>query len=188
MYGFWYVDSSDQELSVCWITTNTISSPVWGMFFVPVFVIYILCVLSLYLAYVRLKLGVTKTFLPRMKLLITNTTNMFILIFYWFFICIFYTLAYATQNSDFNRIVMFLLSSKGFSALFVYIIVIDMNLKLTKENQENVEANTALREEVLNFATAGIRSSTREAHKAKPERHKVSRRPKHGNFYKTVIL
>jgi len=117
-----------------------------------------------------------------MKLLITNTTNVFILIFYWFFICIFYALAYASQNGDFNRIVMFLLSSKGFSALFVYVVVIDMNLKLTKENQENVEANTALREEVLNFATAGIRSSTREAHKAKPERLKVSRRPKHGNY------
>jgi len=60
----------------------------------------------------------------------------------------------------------------------VYIIVVDMNFKLSKETQENVEANIALREEVLNFATAGIRSSTREAHKAKPERLKISRRPK----------
>eukprot|EP01035_Chromulina_nebulosa_P021947 gene21947-28415_t len=178
IYGFWYVDGNDKELSVCWIATNSLRSPVWGMFFAPVFVIYMLCILSLYLAYIRLKLGVTKTFLPRMKLLITNTTNVFILIFYWFFICIFYTLAYASQNGDFNRIVLLLLSSKGFSAFFVYVIVIDMNLKLTKENQENMEANTALREEVLNFATAGIRSSTREAHKAKPERLKVSRRPK----------
>lgn len=179
-YGFWYVDGNEDVGAVCWINTGSVSSPIWGMFIVPVLIIYFICVLSLYMAYVRLKLGVTKTFLPRMRLLITNTTNVFILIFYWLVIGVFYMTAFVTQNGGLNRIVMFLLASKGISALFVYFIVVDMNVKLTKENQENVEANIALREEVLNFATAGIRSSTREAHKATADRLKMVRRPKQG--------
>jgi hypothetical protein len=179
-YGFWFVNRNSEDIAVCWINTSTLDSPVWGMFIVPLLLVYIVCCFSLYAAYLRLKLGITRTFLPRIKILITNTANDFILIIYWLLVLILFALAYATQNPDLDRIVMFLLASKGLSALFVYIIVKDINVKLS--NEETVEANKALREEVLNFATAGIRSSTREAHRAGPERLKVTRRPRQGHI------
>jgi hypothetical protein len=142
--------------------------------------------MSVYGAYKRLKMGITRTFLPRIRLLIINTSNVAIFMVYWFTICILYLLAFAFHNIGLNRSLMFLLAGKGFSALLVYIIVADIDSKVSKEKQENVEANIALREEVLNFATAGIRSSTREAHKAKSERLKISRRPKRGK--ESVLL
>lgn len=91
-----------------------------------------------------------------------------------------YLLAFAFNHDGLNRIAMFLLAGKGFSSLLVYILVADIDSQRGDEKQENVAANVALREEVLNFATAGIRSSTREALKAKPERLKISRRPIQG--------
>ena len=113
-----------------------------------------------------------------------NTVNVLVLMIYWCFVGFFYLLAYVVKAGyGLNRLVLFLLPIKGVAALFVYMIVVDIVRQLKKEeSEENVEGNKALREEVLLFATVGIRSSTREAFKAKPEQFKVSRRPVQGEI------
>jgi hypothetical protein len=80
------------------------------------------------------------------------------------------------------------MASKGCSALLVWILTgnnsqlgLTTASKKTDGNEDNiaetVDANKALREEVLNFATAGIRSSARAGAKATPDRKMITRRP-----------
>jgi hypothetical protein len=180
-FGFWYVVKDTDSMAVCWVKTQTLNSPIWFLFFAPIAFIYLVCLCSLYVAYSRLKRGISRTFLPRMRLLVTNTTNVICLLLYWFVVCVFYALTYFTQGNRLDNLLVFILASKGFSSLIVYILVIDVRLKLSHEKQEGIDDNVALREEVLNFATAGIRSSTRSAFNAKPEKAKISRRPKQGD-------
>lgn len=184
IYGFWFVNDRIDDSAVCWIQVNenTLSRPIWVLFFVPLMVIYLACCLSLFVAFLRLRRGITRTFLPRVKLLVVNTANVIVLILYWFVLIFFYSLAFFTRhagyNKYFNDVLAFTFASKGLSALVVWLLTSD---KLATEggdaSEENVDANKALREEVLNFATAGIRSSARASDKATKDRREITRLP-----------
>lgn len=189
IFGFWYVNPDMDVSAVCWIKVdkNSLSLPIWVLFFIPLLVIYSVCCISLVIAYARLKRGITRTFLPRMKLLVTNTANVIVLILYWFVLVFFYSFAFFTRYESYNiyiaDILAFIFASKGFSSLIVWILVTDRAFKSVAvggtENgeAEDIDANKALREEVLNFATAGIRSSARAGPKATPDRREITRMP-----------
>ena len=181
IYGFWYVSSDIDTSATCWIKVNdnSLSPAMWVLFFIPLLFIYTVCTGSLVIAYVRLRRGITRTFLPRMKLLVTNTANVIVLILYWFFLVLIYSWAFFARynpmyNSYLTDVLSFIFASKGFSALIVWILISDNTFKA---GDETIDANKALREEVLNFATAGIRSSARAGPRMSKDRRAVTRVP-----------
>jgi hypothetical protein len=194
IFGFWFVNPDSSDSAVCWIKVdrNSLSMPIWVLFFIPLLVIYSVCSLSLVMAYARLRRGISRTFLPRMKLLVTNTANVIVLILYWFVLVFFYSWAFFTRYETYNHylsnILMFIFASKGFSSLIVWIFITDgrpssATLKNSSsvpggdEEADVVDANKALREEVLNFATAGIRSAARGGDKVTKDRREITRFP-----------
>lgn len=186
VYGFWYVDYNIKTANICWLKTDDhkLGVPFWLLFIFPLAIIFSVCLASLVYAYQQLRRGLTKSFLPRMRLLVTNTINVFIVVIHWGWFGIFYTLAFWTKDSRPHTdvlvdIVYFTLSSKGMSSLLIYIFVSDTNLNsLGQSTEESVDANVALREEVLNFATAGIRSVARSSASIPPDKVEVTRQPK----------
>ena len=144
----------------------------------------------------RLRRGITRSFLPRMRLLIVNMANVMIITFYWTILIAFYTWTFFSNNDNeedgelSNNMLSFVLASKGFSSLLV-LIVTSMDSSSTVwatlvGNDIPVDVNVALREEVLAFATAGIRASARAARKAAPDRKKIVRRPV--NMANSVVI
>lgn len=155
----------------------------WLFFLIPVSIVYLACVFSLYVAYSRLRRGISKTFLPRIQLLATNTANVFVLALYWFVFLAMYAWTYYSKditvyNAQLFDILKFILASKGYSSFIVWIFITDDKLvKKFSEKDQTVDANKALREEVLSFATAGIRSTARSGPSLTPDRAYLIRRP-----------
>jgi hypothetical protein len=113
---------------------------------------------------------------------------------YWAVFVLFYSWTFwtrsqfkANENQPTNNIIYFVMGSKGCSALLVWILTANNSqLGLTAQNKktdgdenltETIDANKALRQEVLSFATAGIRSSARAGAKLTPDRKVITRRP-----------
>lgn len=195
IYGFWYINPNIDDSANCWIkiTWNNYAWPIWVYFFVPLLLIYMVCLSSLIVAYMRLRRGVTRSFLPRMRLLIMNTVNLVVHMLYWAVFVLFYAWTFWTKSQfksgasqPTNNIIYFVMGSKGCSALLVWILTANnSHLGLTTQKEksddenisETIDANKALREEVLSFATAGIRSSARAGAKLTPDRKMITRRP-----------
>lgn len=170
IYGFWFINPNIDDSANCWIkiTWNNYAWPIWVYFFVPLLVIYMVCLFSLITAYLRLRRGVTRSFLPRMRLLIMNTVNLVVHMLYWTVFVMFYMWTFwskdqfkADNNQPTNNILYFVMGSKGCSALLVWILTANnsqlgltakVNSSSNSNNEENVnetiDANKALREEV----------------------------------------
>lgn len=56
IYGFWFINPNIDDSANCWIkiTFNNYAWPIWVYFFVPLLVIYMVCLFSLVTAYLRL--------------------------------------------------------------------------------------------------------------------------------------
>jgi hypothetical protein len=141
-----------------------LGTPLWLLFLVPLMVVYVFGVLALWIAYNRMRCGLSKSFLPRLKLLVSNTTNVFALALFWLFFLVVYACAFfyrdsATINSHFTNLLFFTFGSKGFSCLVVWIAVSNSRGNIDDEKEQSIDTNMSLRGEVLQFATAGIRSA-----------------------------
>lgn len=188
VFGFFYVNKHDEDANAfCWINLpgDFLTWPIWVLFFVPLIVIYIICVIILNFSYAKLKKGISRTFLPRMKLLVTNTVNMLSQLLYWFIVALFYIMTSVSVGSShgsmLNKVLLFIIATKGFSSLFVWIIVGEHSYESKLEQEQTVDANQALREEVLQFATGGIRSAGRDGSKVTSDRKFIKRVPQKTN-------
>eukprot|EP01031_Cornospumella_fuschlensis_P040483 gene40483-49341_t len=195
VYGFWFVNHNISDSNICWLKTgdNKLGFSVWAMFLVPLAIVYLGCLASLFIAYVRVRKGLNRTFLPKMKLLVTNTMNVLVLALFWGIFLFLYALTFLTRNDDppnynLNSLLYFTLASKGFSSFFVWVFVNDYNLTNFGQQDETVDANVALRQEVLTFATAGIRSAARGAANASADRAEIVRRPEHARMEDTNLI
>lgn len=198
IYGFWYVSRKVADDNICWLkieNEDRLGWPIWIFFFCPLSIFYLSCVLSLWVAYNRLRKGLTKSFLPRLKLLVTNTTNVFVLSLYWLVFLFIYSLSFFTRNNEHSsrtlwNILNFTLASKGFSSLVVWILSPDGNAKDKKldDGEEGVDANKSLREEVLQYATAGIRSTARAGVTVGPNKARLVRRPPHRTMDQQTVI
>eukprot|EP01038_Epipyxis_sp_PR26KG_P014040 gene14040-18831_t len=209
IYGFFSIDHNDNDLTFCWITVHSsfLTWPIWVMYFIPILIVYLTCLVTLNIAYRRLKKGISRSFLPKIKLLITNTTNVICQLLYWLIIAFFYSIIYglssSTSSHRLGNFLQFVIASKGFSAYVVLVLVSDIR-ELTIVDTENIlqcktadrgssdsavssvanfsaeddmSANKALRDEILQFVTAGIRSSARSSSKATPFQDEITRKP-----------
>jgi hypothetical protein len=188
IYGIWYVSNSEDNTAICWLKTegNQLGYAIWFLFLVPLAVVYVFCVLMVVFAYFRLQKGLNRSFLPRLQLLVTNTSNVMILALYWGVFFIIYAVAFFTRfetyTNDMFGILTFILGSKGSATLLIWFINSDISKKVRlDEKNETVDANSALREEVLSFATAGIRSTARAGPTVGAEDHEIVRKPREHN-------
>jgi hypothetical protein len=152
-------------------------------FFVPLNVVYGINLLALFIAYSRLRKGLNRSFLPRLKILVSSAVHVFVLMLFWFFFLMtyawaFYNRANRTYNGGMFAMVNCIIASKGVSCFVTWILTThDQNMKNFVGEEGKVEDNIALREEVLNFATAGIRSTARAGPTVTPDKVVLVRRP-----------
>ena len=168
-HGFWYVDPDVDTTAICWIKSRQSSGGVnyrtFVFLYMPLVIVYVYCCRVLWGAYSHLRKGISKTFQHRVRVLVMNSINIGIYMSYWAVLGMLYAFAYAFSSSNevvsrwFWRIVMFIISSKGFADLLVFILVSDAQVLpgSAGEDSESVDVNSALRQEVLHYSTTGIR-------------------------------
>lgn len=190
IYGYWYI-SQDND-AICWIQTNYGKDgnwKPWVMFYIPILLIYIVCSTILRYSFFCLRLGNPRTIVHRMKALISNSINIAVYLIYWSVIAIIYLVCLITvpyvktdnklTESGFN-LLLFLIACKGFGPMIVWITIMNIDISSSgdsdserdSESENNTEKinddlrldlNSALRKEVLYYATLGLRCSAREA-------------------------
>lgn len=167
LLGYWYIDVDVDETAICWIKSsqngNRVNYRTWVFLYIPLIIVYVYCIRVLFGAYSHLSKGISKTFQHRVRVLVMNSLNIGIYMAYWAVLGFFYALAYGFSNSSPNtsrwfwRVVMFIISSKGFADWLVFILVSDANVLTSDHATESLDFNGALRQEVLHYATTGIR-------------------------------
>ena len=169
VYGFWSVNGSADNTAICWIhltKSPTLTVYPWLMFYIPLFFVFSFAVGVLVVAYRRLRKGISQTMMHRLKALVSNSINVAVYMIYWFVVFIFYILAFELPNSNRAewclKILLYLIASKGVFAAVVWILCINVKQKVdlsvtASGDGQRLDLNGALRQEVLHFATRGIR-------------------------------
>jgi hypothetical protein len=166
VHGFWYVDENVDTTAICWIKSSyngQVNYRTWVFLYIPLIIVYVYCIRVLSGAYSHLRKGISKTFQHRVRVLVMNSINIGIYMAYWAVLLGFYFLTFIfAQKSTvisrwFWRLVMFIISSKGFADLLVFILVSDTDVTSKSGDLESFNVNSALRQEVLHYATTGIR-------------------------------
>lgn len=181
VYGYWIIKHQIDTGVICWIKSSdshgSVNIRLWVMFYIPLLIIYSICAWILMFTYLRLKSGIPRTILHRMKTLVTNAINISIylvyFIVYWIILGICYGCTYLTAHRHddgaayfFFSVLLYLISAKGFSSIIVWIVLINVDIQgnLLDKQSDKIDKNDPLRQEILHFATLGIRSSTRITH------------------------
>ena len=186
--GFWFISDRNQPgevrpittETICWIQINagegqTLSWKPWVMFYIPLIFCFCVSTAVLYNAFKRLKTGATFTFIHRLKVLFMNSVNISTCLVYWIVVLIIYISTYvvanskpgdqSTINSSFEvshqlfLIILFLLPAKGTADLMVW--TLSTSTVFESDGVESLDLNSALREEVLMYASEGIRHTSK---------------------------
>eukprot|EP00606_Chrysophyceae_sp_TOSAG23-5_P000707 GSChrysophyteH2.ASY1.ANO1.47.1 assembled CDS len=175
--GFWYVaDRKDGSVisneTFCWLqiepekyNTQVLSWKPWVMFYVPLVLSYFFSMSVLYSAFRRLKTGVTFTFIHRLKVLFINSINISTHILYWtvllsLYITVFLVADTGDKSTTLFNVLLFIIPAKGASAILVWVLVTSIEFG---KDADSIDLNTVLREEVLLYASEGIRKTCRRA-------------------------
>jgi hypothetical protein len=102
--------------------------------------------------------------------MITSITSLLAFTLYWVLYMILYGITYETESTNTFKILLFILASKSFSDLIVWINQFDHYENNNNNNNNSIGGNdettstsdAGIRAEVLMFAIAGIRSTARE--------------------------
>ncbi len=133
----------------------------WVFLYFPILLVYVYSLTVIYFAYQRLKTGIPNTYIHRLRILIINSVNVIICLCYWAVAGSLVTATFFSDSSTANvlfSLIMYLISSKGFSSLTVWLLVNKAEINARFDSQR-IDLNSALRQEVLLFATHGIRKS-----------------------------
>lgn len=178
-YGSWYLSS---HVSFCWLKNSlSYSEDKWNYrtfiyVYVPITVIYLYAFRQLTISYFRLKNGISKTFKHRIGLLLHNAISVVVSVMYWAVLLTLYLSVYYFPGNILSKLILFLLGAKGFPDFLVLYLVNRSNRASAadaRDTEARVRSSTvidgtedtfvdrnidaALRDEVLQFATAGIR-------------------------------
>jgi hypothetical protein len=170
LHGFWFVDAKVDKTAICWIKSSSqedgkINYRTWVFLYIPLIIVYVYCIRVMVGAYAHLRNGISKTFQHRVRVLVMNSINITIYMMYWAVLGFFYALSYGFSGGNPSlarwswRVVMFIISSKGFADLLVFILVSDSDFFTGGKtgSSDTLDVNGALRQEVLHYATTGIR-------------------------------
>jgi hypothetical protein len=192
VHGYWYIANGVDNTAICWIKAhkNHISTYIYVMFYIPLLLVYLFAVNSVFVAYQRLRNGISNTLIHRMRALVVNALTVSLYLLYWFVAGITLLSAYSANSSEaarFNeRLLLYMIASKGVSCYFVWILTQDVSFNFKSggsRNQddkelletEGVDLGSALRSELLYFATSGIRNTARRSSSLKLDATNPSR-------------
>ncbi len=135
----------------------------WVFLYFPILLVYVYSLTVIYLAYQRLKTGIPNTYIHRLRILIINSVNVIICLCYWAVAGSLVTATFFSESGTAKTLftlIMYMISSKGFSSLTVWLLVNKAEVSLNSRfDSQRIDLNSALRQEVLLFATHGIRKS-----------------------------
>lgn len=171
--GTWQITSGsgDNASNICWL--NMSRSEVkdwvpWVFFYLPIIFVYSFSAYVLVYSYSRLKNGISKTLLHRLRILIMNTVTVTVSILYWIILGSLYVASFFNDMHDTDikwlfRIILFMMSAKGYSSFIVWLLFLNLmgNNFSNNDEMESFDLNVALRQEVMLYATRGVRISTR---------------------------
>lgn len=163
LYGFFFVDYKVDNTAICWIKSKAPSSTrinfrPWVFLYVPLITVYLYAGGVIYYVYQLLQKGLSRTFQHRVHVLVLNIINVFIYMCYWALLGLCYVLTFLTRDEHSRskvifELLLFFIASKGFADLIVWIVLnyADFN------SDHSIDFNSILREEVVHYATYGIR-------------------------------
>jgi hypothetical protein len=163
-HKFWAINPNSDNTAFCWVESDFHSPYSWTLFYMPLFLIYVSALAILVSSFMRLRHGISRTFIHRLKALIVNTVNVLVSSFYWLLVMFMLGLSKSSGNNMSNgrlyKVTAYFLASKGITCVIVWILTSDVRLdKNDLHDDEGVALNMALRQEVLYYATKGIQSS-----------------------------
>lgn len=178
IHGYWGVSQQVDNIGICWIKVqySAAVTQVYSfiMLYIPVLVTYVFALVTLVVAFERLRQGIPQTILHRMKAFVLNSINAITYLVYWLITGVIYSAMFGscapgdiTVNyiaaHNMLHLLIFLIASKGLWSIIVWILTVDVSFGPTgdkgEENdaEDRLDLNSALRQEVLTFATKGIR-------------------------------
>lgn len=166
-HRFWktpHANDSTGETALCWVNSNFISVYSWALFYLPLFLVTVGSILLFCRAFFRLRHGLAKSFVHRIKALAVNTVNLTVSTYYWIIVL---TLTLVSHNLDGGdvestlfKVTSWLFASKGITCIVIWIIVWDFHLGANDmRDDDGVNLNSILRNEVLFYATKGIQQT-----------------------------
>jgi hypothetical protein len=176
VYGFWYVSEYHDESAICWLEVSNVDRlgfPLWCEFVIPILV----CCLgfaSVIVVYLQFSSGLSKTYLPQLRLFAGNSMNVIVATAFWGIFFIFYSWTFLSRhddtsfNGDLFNILVFVLSSKGYANFVIWLFIVEFSASSSSTTAAgdaeaiSADSNKELRDEILSLITAGIRSTTRE--------------------------
>lgn len=188
--GYWGVSPEVSDIGICWIQLKYEAEPkITGnsflLLYIPILVTYLFALATLVVAFERLRQGISQTIMHRMKAFVLNSVNVIVYLVYWLIVLIVYAAMFdgcnASDDSVINQkrnllnLLLFLIASKGFWSIIVWILTVDVSFGATGDKAEETNAenrldlNSALRQEVLTFATKGIRHCAGSGSKLLPD-------------------
>ena len=191
----------------CWLQMrdNSTTFTPFLMFYIPLIMSFSFAAVVLFQCFRYLRRGVSYTFVHRLRVLFINTINLFSCLVYWLILLGVYSGVYIAVDSDINaarvlhKILLYLLPSKGTSTVIVWALVKSLleDLRQVKRSMKadhsdasdamwisasgelDVDANGALRKQVLLFAAEGIRKTAKRSKEiafSPQEVHRISTR------------
>lgn len=175
----------DLSTSFCWVNgmirgnSSMIDTFPWIFLYMPLIFILVFSFYSLYRAYLRFQIGISVTLLHRLNIMVLNFVNIFWYFCYWFVLFVLLICANSPSiyfgseykdphktksdlggNSFILSAIFYMISSKGFTGLVVWILVGDLERSLKSIDDDTLDISDAIRGETLAYITAGIRTTT----------------------------
>jgi hypothetical protein len=185
--GAWYITENvngDNGGGICWIETHVLGGPhvvidfkPWAMYLLPMMIIYVVPLRSLLSAYRKVRMGLSKTFEHRGRMFLSSAIN--VVVYYMYLLVIFVLYMSSTwfafpapyvARAAF-KLLVFCLAARGYVNMIVFYLV-DANQLEHEADQKTIDVNTALKEELLYFATIGITECTRRSANCRSNRVK----------------
>ena len=152
-----------------WIPAEVKYWAPWIFLYVEIIIILPVAIYSIYFGFVRFNSGAAITIRHRLNTIVLNFVNIQWNALYWLALSFFFFLTTVVgkphPNDDVHigctndfivKTVFFLISSKGFTNLVVWLIVGNIRQSLLENSNEEIDINVAMRAEILKFAVKGI--------------------------------
>ena len=162
----WHDDYVEDD--VCWIHRRFTNSHRYHFaVYIPLFVVIVSVIYVMFEVYRHLANGMARNFRSRAEMLLWNLVNLGIYILYWLISSVLFAVAIRLEVRDRQamskemwRLLWFFVSSRGYADLVVLICISHGYALKSVDKPSVVNYKSLLREQVLHYATTGIRESS----------------------------
>jgi len=184
LHGVWYASSDVDSTTICWFKVNggsltDVNVIIWIFFYAPLLIIYLYAIYVIVSAYSMLSYGIQVTFLHRARVLFFSQLLLVIYICYWAFLLALYIGVFIVKRESFWNWMLFFIPARGILGVFILFCTQFTNIfqdrtadskggnpsSATFVAAESEDLNSALQNEIVAYATVGIKESALLTHK-----------------------